>query len=141
MANCTCRLLLAGALALGGCVCAPDRAATAQPVPPSAPSAAQIVVDRDGAMLTIRPTYTLPDTAGVDTTALRYELTVERTGASTSRTRQSGQFAPVPGRTDTLSTARINADPGDHLRLHLVVRRGADVVASATHTDTVAADE
>ena len=87
-------------------------------------------------MFTIRPTYTLPDTA-----ALRYELTVERTGASTSRSRQSGQFAPVPGRTATLSTARINADPGDHLRLHLVVRRGADVVASVAHTDTVAADE
>ena len=92
-------------------------------------------------MVTIRPTYTLPDTAGDDTTALRYELTVERTGASTSRTRQGGRFTPIPGRTDTLSTARINAAPGDRLRLQLVVRRKADVVASVAHTDTVAADE
>ena len=102
---------------------------------------AHIAVDRDGSRFTITPTYTLSDTATADTTALRYELTVERTGASTSRSRQGGAFVPAPGRADTLSTVRLNAEPGDRLHLHLVVRRGEQVVAERRRTDTIGPPE
>lgn len=96
-----------------------------------------IRVERDGANLTILPTYALPDTAAGDTVALRYELTVERTGASTSRTRQGGTFTPTPGDVDTLSTVHLNAQPGDRLHLHLVVRRKGEAIAEATRTEKV----
>jgi hypothetical protein len=97
----------------------------------------QITVEREGSLLTVRPTYTLPDTAGADTTALRYELTVERTGASTSSSRQGGAFTPTPGRPDTLSTVRLNAVSGDRLTVHLVVRRGEQVIAERTRTEQI----
>jgi hypothetical protein len=102
---------------------------------------ARITVERDGSMFTIIPTYALPDTAAADTTALRYDLTVERTGASTSRSRQGGTFTPAPGRVDTLSTVRINAQPGDRLHLHLVVRRNDQIVADISRTDTISEQE
>jgi hypothetical protein len=88
-------------------------------------------------MLTVRPTFTLSDTAATDTTALRYDLTVERTGASTTRSRQVGTFTPAAGRTDTLSTVRLNAQPGDRLTVHLVVRRGERVIAERTRTEQI----
>jgi hypothetical protein len=88
-------------------------------------------------MLTITPTYARPDPATADTAALRYALTVERTGASTSRSHQGGPFTPTPGRVDTLSTVRLSARPGDRLHLRLVVQRGAAVVADLTRTETI----
>jgi hypothetical protein len=102
---------------------------------------AHILVSQNASIYMIQPTYALPDTATGDTTALRYELTVERTGASTSRSRQGGTFTPAPSRTDTLSTVRINAQPGDRLHLHLVVRRNDQTVADITRTEEVAAPE
>ena len=62
----------------------------------------QITVEREGSLLTVRPTFTLSDTTTTDTTVLRYDLTVERTGASTARSPQGGAFTPVtwPGKSD-----------------------------------------
>jgi hypothetical protein len=101
----------------------------------------RLTVERDGGMFTIIPTYALPDTAAADTAALRYELTVERTGASTSRSRQGGTFTPTLSRADTLSTVRVNAQPGDRLHLHLVVRRDGQIVADISRTDEITAPE
>jgi hypothetical protein len=101
----------------------------------------RITVERDRGMFTIIPTYALPDTTAADTAALRYELTVERTGTSTSRSRQGGTFTPAPGRADTLSTVRVNAEPGDRLHVHLVVRRDDQIVADISRTDEITAPE
>jgi hypothetical protein len=103
---------------------------------PSVPTP-QITVEREGSLLTVRPTFTLSDTTTTDTTVLRYDLTVERTGASTARSHQGGAFTPTPGRTDTLSTVRLNAQPGDRLTVHLVVRRGERVIAEQTRTEQI----
>jgi len=124
------------ALLAGGCLLG-SAPALGQPAGPGAPAPARITVERDGGTFTILPTYALPDTATADPAAHRYELTVERTGASTSRSRQEGSFTPAPGRVDTLSTSRINAQPGDRLYLHLVVRRGDQIVAEAARTETI----
>lgn len=105
------------------------------------PSPADISVERDGSLLTIIPTYALPDTAIADTTALQYRFTVERTGGSTSRSRQGGTFTPAPGRVTPLSTSRLNVQPGDRLRLHLIVRRHDEVVAEVTRTETIPTPE
>jgi hypothetical protein len=91
--------------------------------------------------LTILPTYALPDTATGNTTALRYDLTVERTGASTTRSRQGGSFTPTPCRVDTLSTVRLNAQPGDRLSLHLTIRRHARIVESVRRDTTLSPSE
>ena len=101
------------------------------------PAPTRLTVKHDGAMLTVRPTFTLSDTTTTDTTVLRYDLTVERTGASTARSHQGGAFTPTPGRTDTLSTVRLNAQPGDRLTVHLVVRRGERVIAEQTRTEQI----
>lgn len=95
---------------------------------------ARLFVERDGELFTVQALY-LDSTP--DTTALRYTFTVEHTGVSTSRTRQGGTFTPAAGRTDTLSTVRLKAQPGDRLRLHLVVRRADGVVAEITRTEEV----
>jgi hypothetical protein len=102
---------------------------------------ARITVERDGGMFTIVPTYALPDTAMADTAALRYELTVERTGTSTSRSRQGGTFTPAPGRADTLSTVRVNAQPGDRVHLRLVVRRDDRIIADLARTEDISPPE
>lgn len=125
---------LAGGLLLGAFWLSGGRAATAQPTAPPA----QITVDRDGPTFAIRPIHTPSDAAGADTTTLHYELTLERTGASNLRSRQSGRFTPVPGRADTLSTVRINAQPGDRLHLRLVVHRDDQIVAQDIFTEHVA---
>lgn len=88
---------------------------------------ANIIVDREGPVFTICPIYALPETAAASATELRYELTIEQVGISTARSRQSGSFVPEPGRTDTLSTVRIGG-PGDRLHIHLLVRRGDQIV-------------
>jgi hypothetical protein len=99
-----------------------------------------IRVERDGDVLTIIPTYALPDTAAV-TAGHRYELTVERTGASTARSRQGGPFTPTPGRVDTLSTVRVNAQPGDRVHLRLVVRRNDRIIADLARTEDISPPE
>ena len=101
----------------------------------------RILIDQEKTTFTIRPTYALSDTTGLDPTPLQYELTVERAGASTSRSRQSGSFIPTPGRTDTLSTVRINAQPDDRLYLRFIVRKNDRVVAETTHTESVSVPE
>jgi hypothetical protein len=128
------------ALLAGGCLLG-SSPALAQPAEPDAASPARITVERDGDMFTISPTYALPDTAGADTTALRYELTVERTGASTSRSRQGGMFTPAPGRADTLSTVRVNAQSGDRLHLRLLLHRDDQLVTEITRTAEIAPPE
>jgi 3-methyladenine DNA glycosylase Mpg len=60
---------------------------------------------------------------------LTYELDVQRTGdAGTSQSTQSGRFETAPGQTDTLSTVRVNVQPGDEATLRLVIRRDETVV-------------
>lgn len=92
----------------------------------------RLVVDRDGSRLTIRGLYVQ---ANAEPTELTYELTVDRMGASTSRSHQAGAFTPNGVHPDTLSTTRINVEPGDQLSLRLVLRQGQRVV------DTVCRDE
>ena len=73
-----------------------------------------------------------------DDGTLTYELEVRRTGSSgTTQSVQSGAFEPVVGQTDTLSTVEVNVQPGDRLRLRLVVRAGPTAVDSATVERTV----
>ena len=96
-----------------------------------------LLVDRTGSTLTITPTYTLPVTTPADTTILRYDFLVERTGVSTSRSRQGGTFTPTPGRVDTLSTVRLTAQPGDRLHLHLVVRRQDETLTEISRIEEI----
>lgn len=99
-----------------------------------------VAVDSDGSTLTIIPTYARPGTAS-DTTALHYEFSVERTGASTFRTRQGGMFTPTPDRVDTLSTVRLSAQPGDRLRLHLIVHRKDETIVEISRTEQISDSE
>lgn len=131
---CFIAALLVGGYLLG------SSSALAQTMGPDATLPAYINVERDGDALTIIPTYALPDTAAV-TADLRYELTVERTGVSTARSRQSGPFTPTPGRVDTLSTVRVNAQPGDRVDLRLVVRRHDRIIADLARTEDISPPE
>lgn len=92
----------------------------------------RLVVDRDGSRLTVRGLYVQANAERIE---LTYELTVDREGAVTSRTQQTGAFIPNGGHPDTLSITRINVEPGDQLSLRLVLRQGRRVV------DTVCRDE
>ena len=68
---------------------------------------------------------TSPDT-------LCYTLTLRRTGpAGTARSSQSGSFAPLPAKTDTLSTIGLNVRPRDHITIRLTVRRGTTAIDDA----------
>jgi|APHM01.1.fsa_nt_gi hypothetical protein len=102
---------------------------------------ADIIIDREGPAFTIRPTYALPDTATAGATELRYELIIERTGISTSRSRQSGSFVPKPGRTDTLSTVRIGGRSGDRLHVHLLVRHDDQIVEEIVQDEDLSMPE
>ena len=62
---------------------------------------------------------------------------MERTGASTSHSRQGGTFTPALGRAAPLSRSRLDMQPGDRLRLDLIVQRHEEVVAEVTRTETV----
>lgn len=108
---------------------------------PTTHAGASITIEQEGARVLVRPMYTLLDTTVTDSTTLRYTFSVERTGAATARSRQGGRFTPTPGRTDTLSTVRLNTQPGDSLQLHLVVRRGDQVIDEQTAARVVAPDE
>ncbi len=67
--------------------------------------------------------------------ALTYRLEVIREGtAGRSRSAQGGAFESAAGRTDTLSTVRVSAAPGDRFEAHLLVSRG-DVTISETRVD------
>lgn len=70
--------------------------------------------------------------------ALAYRLAVVRDGrAGRSQSVQSGAFAAAPGRVDTLSSAAVNAGPGDRVEARLTITRGDDVVAEEAHTEVL----
>ena len=69
---------------------------------------------------------------------LTYRLEVVRVGAAgRSQSSQGGAFEAAAGRTDTLSTVRVSAAPGDRFEARLVVRRGDEVVDEAHVEETV----
>lgn len=83
-------------------------------------------VKRQGEMLRVQGLF-LSDSVSAGT--LAYKLNVQRTGSGgTSHTMQSGQVDVTPGRTDTLSSVRLNIQPGDQLEMHLSIRRDETVV-------------
>jgi hypothetical protein len=82
---------------------------------------ARLLVERQGEMVRVQGAFT-NDGTGTDT--LTYAFEVRRTGdAGTSQSTQSGRFETAPGRTDTLSTVRVNVQPGDRMDVHLMIRR------------------
>jgi hypothetical protein len=87
---------------------------------------ARLLVDRQDDVLRVRGLFINDSTA---TGPLTYELDVRRTGeAGTSQSTQSGQFETAPMQIDTLSTVRVNVQPGDRGEMHLSVRRDETVV-------------
>jgi hypothetical protein len=101
--------------------------------PPDDSIGARLLVERQGEMLRIQAAFTNDPDRNRDrlpkTDTLTYALDVRRTGeAGTSQSTQSGRFETAPGRTDTLSTVRINVQPGDRAELHLTIRRGEALV-------------
>lgn len=88
------------------------------PALPSDSSGAVIDLQHEGSDLSIQALYVNAD--GRSGT-LTYSLDVTREGRSRSTNRQSGRFMTFPGQTDTLSTTRVNARPGDEVSIHLTV--------------------
>ena len=87
---------------------------------------ARLLLEQQGQMLRVQGVFTNEDTAAGP---LHYALAVQRTGsAGTSQSTQSGQFETAPGQTDTLSTVRLNVQPGDRMELHLTIRRDDTLV-------------
>ncbi|HEX8299445.1 MAG TPA: curli-like amyloid fiber formation chaperone CsgH [Rubricoccaceae bacterium] len=119
-------LLLAAAVA-GGCVAvAPDSS------PRSSGGEARIQIDR-GDVFLVRALFD-----GTSTDSLSYRLEVLRDGAAgRSQSAQGGAFESAPGRTDTLSTVRINTAPGDRFEARLVVSRGAEIVSESVVQEAV----
>src|SRR6056297_3657225 len=66
---------------------------------------ARLVVERTGNRLTVQALYAAPVP---DSTGWTHELRVERTGASTAHTRQSGGLPQSHIPSDTLSTIRLS---------------------------------
>ena len=97
--------------------------------------AVRLLTEHDGTMLRLRGAFT--GQANV-TGTLRYQLTVEKQGASgRSTSRQGGAFAaPAPGVTDTLSHMQIGVQEGDRVEATLTVHREAQLLGEA-HLDTV----
>lgn len=95
---------------------------------------ARLLVERQDGMLRIQAAFINDNPVGgrdrlTGADTLTYELDVRRTGeAGTSQSTQSGRFETAPGQTDTLSTVRINVQPGDRAELHLAIRRGEILV-------------
>lgn len=118
---------LVGLAGLAACAAAPGGDA----VPP--PSAARIGVERTGDLFLLTALHEGP--AGP---ALRYSLRVVREGAAgRSQSAQSGTFTPTGAAIDTLSSMRVNAQPGDLLEAVLTLHRGETVVATDTFAQTV----
>jgi hypothetical protein len=110
-----------------------------RPAPAQTPAGpARLLVEHNANRLYVHALYAavVPDSA-----TWTYDLTVERTGASTTRSRQGGSFTPTPCRVDTLSTVRLNAQPGDRLSLHLTIRRHARIVESVRRDTTLSPSE
>ena len=75
---------------------------------------------------------------GASDDALRYRLDVVREGRSgRSSSLQSGAFQSAAGQTDTLSSVRVSAAPGDTFRATLVVTRGETTVSETSVEETV----
>lgn len=102
---------------------------------------ARVALSRDGTQVTVLPIYAAPRTIlsdrGEDEAAWTYDFTLQRTGASTSKTRQGGSFVPASNAADTLSTVRITAVPGDTLRYSLVIRRDDRILTQTDSTFVV----
>jgi hypothetical protein len=105
---------------------------------PDDSTGARLLVERQGERLLIQAAFTNDPDGSRDRASrdrlpkadtLTYELDVRRTGtAGTSQSTQSGRFETAPGQTDTLSTVRINVQPGDRAKLHLAIRKGETLV-------------
>lgn len=92
----------------------------------SDPSGAQIQVHRQDETVRIQGVFINDH---VEAGELRYELEVQRDGASgMARTTQSGAFATAPAQTDTLSTVHVRVESGDRTEVHLTIRREGGVV-------------
>lgn len=117
------QLLLLAAVVAGGCM------AVAPAGAPASEGQARITVERGD-------TYSVSALFDGDASeALTYRLEVVREGtAGRSKSAQGGAFESAAGRTDTLSTVRVSAGPGDRFEAHLVVSRG-DIVVSETHIE------
>lgn len=75
---------------------------------------------------------------GASDDALHYRLDVVREGRSgRSSSSQGGAFRSVAGQTDTLSSVRVSAAPGDTFRATLVVTRGETTVSETSVEETV----
>ena len=103
------------------------------PAAPAAPGGqARIDLDR-GEVYVVHGLF---DGAADD--ALRYRLDVVREGrAGRSISSQSGAFRSAAGQTDTLSSVRVSAAPGDTFRATLVVTRGETTVSETSVEETV----
>jgi hypothetical protein len=103
-----------------------------------AETGARLVVERSGDRLAVQALYaaTVPDSTG-----WTHELRVERTGASTARTRQGGVIPRSHTPADTLSTIHLSVQPGDRVSLHLLIRRGPRVIDSARYDAVVSPSE
>jgi len=111
---------------------APPSAMRSGPTPDDS-TGARLLVERQGERLLIQAAFTNDPDGSRDrlpkADTLTYELDVRRTGtAGTSQSTQSGRFETAPGQTDTLSTVRINVQPGDRAKLHLAIRKGETLV-------------
>ena len=121
-------LALLGALIAGGCMAA---APARLPAPPG--GEARLDVDRGDGAYTVRALFD-----GTSGDSLSYRFRAVRTGpAGRSQTTQSGAFEAAAGRTDTLSTVRTSATPGDRIEMHLAVLHGDVTTSEAVVDETV----
>ena len=117
-------LLLAAAVACGCAAGAPGAA------PPR--GQARISIER-GEVFLVRALF---DGASAD--SLSYRLEVIREGvAGRSKSVQGGTFVSAAGRTDTLSTVRVSAAPGDRFEARLVVLQGAETIGESVVEESV----
>lgn len=100
------------------------------PHDPGQPCDAEIRIVETGQNATIEAACAAP--VAVDAAHdLRYELLVDRIGASgTSRSKQGGAFIPGTASADTLSRMRVSFSPGDALNVQLLIYDGDQLVSS-----------
>ena len=99
---------------------------------PNSPAndAVRLLTERDGSALRLQGAFTgQPDVSG----ELRYQLTVEKEGASgRSTSRQGGTFAaPAPDATATLSRVQLGVAAGDRIEATLTVHQASQLVGEA----------
>lgn len=120
----------------------PQGASSLSPRSGAAPddsTGARLLMERQGESVRIRGAFTNESNRDslVGAGTLSYKLDVRRTGETgTSQSTQSGRFETVPGQTDTLSTVRVNVQPGDRMDLQLTIRRDETLIDEARQQRT-----